>query len=115
MAQVHGPCTQLKQKTAALEIAHRRLGIMKLTALVAATLFLLATAPTGAHAGLFGLLGYGACQSGCNALAVACYAAGGATFGTVTAGAGVPAVILGCNAALGTCMAACATVALSPV
>lgn len=46
-----------------------------------------------------GLLAYGICQTGCNALAVACYTAAGATFGTVTAGAGVPAVILGCNAA----------------
>lgn len=69
-----------------------------------------------------GLLAYGICQTGCNAMAVACYGAGGATFGTgtnnfilrnfvqnflhqcifvVTAGAGVPAVIIGCNAALG--------------
>ena len=54
-----------------------------------------------------GPLAYGICQTGCNSLAVACYAAAGATFGTVTAGAGVPAAILACNAALGTCMAAC--------
>ncbi|CAM9552000.1 unnamed protein product, partial [Laminaria digitata] len=46
----------------------------------------------------------------CNAVAVACYAAGGATFGMVTAGAGVPAVLLGCNGALGLCMASCWTV-----
>ncbi|KAF9352520.1 hypothetical protein BGX26_009688, partial [Mortierella sp. AD094] len=51
-----------------------------------------------------GPLAYGLCQTGCNALAVACYAAAGFTFGTVTAGAGIPAVIAGCNAALGTCM-----------
>ena len=67
-----------------------------------------------ADAGLLGLLGYGMCQSGCNTVAVACYAAAGATFGTVTAGLGTPAVILGCNAALGVCMATCAAVALSP-
>mmetsp|Transcript_101171 Transcript_101171/g.281716 ORF Transcript_101171/g.281716 Transcript_101171/m.281716 type:complete len:91 (-) Transcript_101171:183-455(-) len=54
-----------------------------------------------------GPLAYGICQSGCNAVAVACYAAAGYTFGTVTAGAGVPAAIIACNAALGTCMAAC--------
>ena len=35
-----------------------------------------------------GPLAYGVCQSGCNAVVVACYAAAGCTFGTVTAGAG---------------------------
>ena len=48
---------------------------------------------------------------GCNVLAVACYTAAGFTFGTVAAPA-APAAILGCNSALGTCSAACATVAL---
>lgn len=67
-----------------------------------------------------GPLAYGICQTGCNAVVVACYAAAGFTFGTgenpkvfypikvyyylissVTAGAGVPAVIIGCNAGLG--------------
>lgn len=67
-----------------------------------------------------GLLAYGICQTGCNALVVACYAAAGATFGTgkelnsfrfqrkrvstsvlVTAGAGIPAAIIACNAGLG--------------
>ncbi|KAL7281080.1 cysteine-rich protein [Trametes coccinea BRFM310] len=62
-----------------------------------------------------GLLSYGVCQTGCNALAVACYAAAGYTFGTVTAGLGTPAVVLGCNAALGKCSAACAVVALTPI
>jgi hypothetical protein len=75
----------------------------------------LASTPKMADAGILGILGYGMCQTGCNGVAVACYAAAGFTFGTVTAGAAVPAVILGCNAALGTCMAACAAVALSPV
>ena len=37
-----------------------------------------------------GPLAYGICQTGCNAVVVACYAAAGFTFGTVTAGAGVP-------------------------
>lgn len=75
----------------------------------------LATCPRSADAGLLGILGYGTCQSGCNAIVVACYAAAGVSFGTVTAGAGTPAVIVGCNAALGTCMAACAAVALAPM
>ena len=51
---------------------------------------------------LGGPLAYGICQTGCNAMVVACYAAAGFTFGTVTAGAGVPAAVIGCNAALGT-------------
>lgn len=67
-----------------------------------------------ASAVLGGPLAYGICQTGCNAVVVACYAAGGATFGTVTAGAGVPAVILGCNVALGTCMAGCVAAGLAP-
>jgi hypothetical protein len=46
-------------------------------------------------------LAYGICQSGCNALVVACFAAAGVTFGTVTAGAGVPAAIIACNARFG--------------
>ncbi|KAH6902112.1 hypothetical protein BKA70DRAFT_1157425 [Coprinopsis sp. MPI-PUGE-AT-0042] len=54
---------------------------------------------------------YGICQTGCNVVAVACYAAAGATFGTIAAPA-APAAILGCNSALGSCSAACATVAL---
>ena len=61
-----------------------------------------------------GPLAYGICQTGCNAGVVACYTAAGVTFGTVTAGAGVPAVILGCNAALGLCMAACIAAGFAP-
>jgi hypothetical protein len=49
--------------------------------------------------------------SGCNTLAVSCYAAAGFTFGTVAVPA-APAAILGCNSSLGICSAACATVAL---
>ena len=62
-----------------------------------------------------GLLAYGICQSGCNALVVSCYAAAGFTFGTVTAGAGVPAVILGCNSGLGVCMASCIAAGFAPI
>jgi hypothetical protein len=61
-----------------------------------------------------GPLAYGICQTGCNAVVVACYAAAGFTFGTVTAGAATPAVLLACNAALGTCMAACIAAGFSP-
>jgi hypothetical protein len=55
---------------------------------------------------------YGICQAGCCALAVSCYAAAGAVFGTVTGGVAVPPAILGCNAALGVCSAKCAAVTL---
>ncbi|KAI8355638.1 hypothetical protein EDC96DRAFT_576932 [Choanephora cucurbitarum] len=58
---------------------------------------------------------YGVCQAGCNAVAVACYAAAGFTFGTVTAGAGIPASIAACNTALGTCMAKCVLAGLCPI
>ena len=61
-----------------------------------------------------GPLAYGVCQTGCNGVAVACYAAGGYTFGTVTAGTGIPAVLVGCNTALGTCMAACVAAGFTP-
>jgi hypothetical protein len=43
---------------------------------------------TSVYAGPFSC---GICQTGCNSLAVACYASAGLTFGTVTAGAGFPA------------------------
>ena len=58
---------------------------------------------------------YGICQTGCNAVAVACYAAAGVTMGTVTAGAGVPAAVIACNAALGTCMAGCVAAGFAPI
>ncbi len=61
-----------------------------------------------------GPLAYGICQTGCNAIVVACYAAAGYTFGTVTLGAGVPAVIIACNAGLGTCMVACIAAGCTP-
>ncbi|KIM37591.1 hypothetical protein M413DRAFT_448389 [Hebeloma cylindrosporum] len=59
-----------------------------------------------------GPIAYGICQTGCNAVVVACYSAAGATFGTVVAAIAAPPALLACNAALGTCSAACATVAL---
>lgn len=55
-----------------------------------------------------------ACTAACAAGVVTCYAAAGFVFGTVTAGAGTPAVILGCNAAFGACMKACVAVTLNP-
>ncbi|KAK0232409.1 hypothetical protein EDD85DRAFT_108986 [Armillaria nabsnona] len=61
-----------------------------------------------AHAGP---IAYGICQTGCNVVAVACYAAAGFTFGTVAAPV-APVAIIGCNSALGTCSAMCAGVAL---
>ena len=45
----------------------------------------------------------GVCQAGCVAALVACYAAAGFTFGTITAGAGTSAAILACNSAFGRC------------
>ncbi|KAI0360878.1 hypothetical protein OH77DRAFT_1586382 [Trametes cingulata] len=81
---------------------------MKLTSIIAPIAFVIAAVPYAQA----GLLSYGLCQTGCNTVAVACYAAAGATFGTITAGAGTPAVILGCNAALGKCSATCAALTL---
>ncbi|CAF3550138.1 unnamed protein product [Rotaria socialis] len=57
---------------------------------------------------------YGICQAGCAAVVVACYAAAGAVFGTVTAGAGAPAAIIACNLAFGKCSAACAVAFFMP-
>lgn len=57
---------------------------------------------------------YGICQAGCAAVVVACYAAGGAVFGTVTGGVGVPAAIVACNSAYGTCQAACWAALFTP-
>ncbi|KAJ3868585.1 hypothetical protein EV359DRAFT_31918 [Lentinula novae-zelandiae] len=81
---------------------------MRLTNVLVPVLSVLA----GLQGAKAGLIAYGLCQTGCNSVAVACYAAAGFTFGTVIAAPATPAVILGCNAALGTCSAMCATVAL---
>lgn len=59
------------------------------------------------------LVAYGTCQTGCNAVWTACYAAAGVVAGTVTAGAAAPVAILGCNSAQGICMTACAGVTLA--
>ena len=40
--------------------------------------------------------------------------AGGVVAGVGTGGAGVPAAILGCNAAQGVCMATCAALLMAP-
>ena len=61
-----------------------------------------------------GPLAYGICQSGCNAVWVACVAAAGGVAGVSTGGAAVPAAILACNAAQGVCMAGCVAAGLSP-
>ncbi|KAJ7664006.1 hypothetical protein DFH06DRAFT_1189181 [Mycena polygramma] len=59
-----------------------------------------------------GPISYALCQTGCNTVAVACYAGAGLVFGTVVAAPAAPAAALACNAALGTCSGVCATVAL---
>ena len=61
-----------------------------------------------------GPLAYGICQSGCNAVWVACVAAAGGVAGVSTGGVAVPAAILACNAAQGVCMAGCVAAGLSP-
>lgn len=55
-----------------------------------------------------------ACIGACNAGVVACYAALGYTFGTVTAGAGVPSSIIACNTAQGVCMTGCHALLFAP-
>ena len=61
---------------------------------------------------LAGPIAMGICYTGCNAVWVACVAAGGGVAVVSTGGLGVPAAIMACNAAQGTCMAAC-TIALA--
>ncbi|KAF8340302.1 uncharacterized protein EI90DRAFT_2906664 [Cantharellus anzutake] len=74
---------------------------------------ILFSALTLAPSALAGPFTYGVCQTGCNVVTVACYAAAGFTFGTVAA-AGAPAVIVACNSALGTCSAGCAALLVTP-
>ena len=62
---------------------------------------------------LTAMASYGMCQTGCNALWVACIAAAGGVAGVSTGGAAVPAVIIACNVAQGVCMAACAAAILA--
>ncbi|KAG9037646.1 hypothetical protein FRB95_004866 [Tulasnella sp. JGI-2019a] len=61
-----------------------------------------------------GPISYGICQTGCNTVVVACYAAAGFTFGTVAAPT-APAAIVACNSALRTCSATCAFLLLAPI
>ena len=61
-----------------------------------------------------GLLAYAICQTGCNAVWVACCAAAGGTAGVTTGGLAVPAAILACNAAQGVCMTACIAAGFAP-
>ena len=51
-----------------------------------------------------GSLAYGICQTGCNTVWVACVTAAGGVAGVSTGGTAVPAAILACNAAQGTCI-----------
>ena len=73
--------------------------------LAALVMFCVAKADAGL---LTAMASYGMCQTGCNALWVACVASVGGVAGVSTGGAAVPAAILACNAAQGVCMAACA-------
>lgn len=57
---------------------------------------------------------YGIYQAGYSAVVVARYSTSGAVFGTITAGVGTPATVLGCNVAFGKCSAACAGILLVP-
>ena len=51
--------------------------------------------------GPLGFVAYGSCQTGCNTVTVACYAAAGFQFGTIVATAAVPATLVACNVAQG--------------
>ncbi|THH07108.1 hypothetical protein EW145_g3608 [Phellinidium pouzarii] len=78
-----------------------------------ASLIALAAVSAAFPAVLGGPLAYGVCQTGCNVAAGTCYAAAGFTFGTVLV-ATAPASIMACNALLGSCMVACAGMAIAP-
>ncbi len=65
--------------------------------------------------GLLGMVSLPACYGACNAGAVACYAAGGLVFGTVTLGAAAPAVAVVCSAAQGAYWIACTGAAVAPI
>ncbi|KAE9135855.1 hypothetical protein PF007_g2443 [Phytophthora fragariae] len=104
----NGPESRPSSKPVSVSKCHR----FKMLKKIAAALVVLGlTASPEANAGL---LAYGICQTGCNALAVACYTAAGAVFGTVTVGVGTLPAVIGCNVALGTCMASCVAAGLAP-
>jgi hypothetical protein len=82
--------------------------------MVSSSLFVTAISCMGlVHTATAGPAAYGICQAGCSAVVMACYFAGGSTWGA-TLGATAPATIVGCNIAFGTCQAACAAVLLAP-
>ncbi|XP_050533516.1 uncharacterized protein LOC126901216 [Daktulosphaira vitifoliae] len=62
-----------------------------------------------------GPLGVGICYAGCAGVTVACFAAAGATFGTVPAAviAASPA-LAACNSAFAGCYSACALALIAP-
>jgi hypothetical protein len=60
-----------------------------------------------------GLITYGICQSGCNALWVACVTGAGGVAGVTTGGTVVIPAVAACCKAQGVCMSACAVVALA--
>lgn len=62
-----------------------------------------------------GPISYGVCQAGCATVAVACFSAAGATFGTVP-GAAIAAspALAACNTAYGSCYAMCSGLLLWP-
>ncbi len=55
----------------------------------------------------FGVIGYLACTTACNAAAAACYLAAGLVIGTVTLGVGAPSAAIACSAAQSACWLAC--------
>lgn len=62
-----------------------------------------------------GPLAVGVCQAGCAGVTVACFAAAGATFGTVPAAAIAASPLLAaCNTAFGACYAACYAAIIAP-
>ena len=63
------------------------------------TFILILALTSPASGGIFGIVGYGICQTGCNTVWVACVAGAGGTAGVTTGGAAVPAAILACNTA----------------
>ncbi|KAB8299301.1 hypothetical protein EYC80_001377 [Monilinia laxa] len=61
-----------------------------------------------------GPIAYASCQAGCAGIVMACYSAAGFTWGA-TLGVTAPASIVACNAAFGTCYAACAGFLVAPI
>ncbi|KAA8570577.1 hypothetical protein MFRU_031g00110 [Monilinia fructicola] len=85
-----------------------RFSIPLATTLLTLTLFTIIPPATS------GPIAYASCQAGCAAVVTACYSAAGFTWGA-TLGATAPASIVACNAAFGTCYAACAGFLVAPI